>query len=62
MDEYPSSKLAKSAIWVAAERIRLFLGWQVLSSIAPGRSGWSDIRRPMIRPLPEDQRNAVRGV
>jgi len=34
----------------------------VLSSIAPGRSGWSDIRRPMIRPLPEDQRNAVRGV
>lgn len=36
--------------------------WEVLSSIAPGRSGWSDIRRPMIRPLPEDQRNAVRGV
>ena len=35
---------------------------EVLSSIAPGRSGWSDIRRPMIRPLPEDQRNAVRGV
>jgi hypothetical protein len=46
----------------ASRTCRYMIHGRVLSSIAPGRSGWSDIRRPMIRPLPEDQRNAVRGV